>query len=70
MKQLLEPNGLFATPASVEELQTWIDALSNPNEKQLAMTVAMMTWNLASSVVAEATKDAMKVAEEINNEDK
>ena len=68
MKRLLEPSGLFATPTSTEELQAWIDALSGPGEKQLALTVSMMTWNLASAVVHEATKDAIKLAEELSDE--
>jgi len=61
MKRLLEPNRFFATPESVDELRAWIDSLSNPEEKHLALTVSMMTWNLASDL---AHSELVKVSKE------
>lgn len=46
----LEKCELFLTPASIEELLDWIEKL-NGEERAVAMTAAMMAWNLASELV-------------------
>jgi len=51
-KQILEKCGLFHTPSSMEDFMQWIEKL-NGNERAVAMTAAMMSWNLASSIVDE-----------------
>jgi len=49
---MLEKCGLFHTPSGMEALMQWIEKL-NGNERAVAMTAAMMSWNLASSIVDE-----------------
>ena len=46
----LEKCELFHTPASTEELIEWVERL-NGVERAVAMTAAMMAWNLASELV-------------------
>lgn len=69
MKQVLTPNGLIATPESLKDLHDYIMGLSDPAERQLALMIAGMTWNLASKLVDEATQEATEIAKEINNEE-
>ena len=49
---VLEKCGLFHTPTSMEALMQWIESL-NGGERAVAMTAAMMSWNLASSILDE-----------------
>jgi len=53
MKNPIEPCGLFATPGSIEELQSYCEQF-NGSEKTIALTIMGMTWNLASDVVGQA----------------
>ena len=49
---LIEPQGLFATPKSVDELQKWIE-LHPPQDRIHLYTASGMTWN----VLAESMND-------------
>lgn len=49
-KEVLEPMGLFATPASVEALEHYVSQFSG-SEAVVAMTVMGMTWNLCAKLV-------------------
>ena len=51
-KLMLEKCGLFHTPSSMEALMQWIESL-NGGERAVAMTAAMMSWNLASDTVED-----------------
>ena len=70
-------NALIFTPASFQELEGWILDLP-PKDRQLAVMVAGMTWNLAAKLQKEAlenietassgdvkTKDLLGMIEEI-----
>lgn len=52
MKNPVPSSGLFATLNSTEELTAYIEQLSG-QEKALAYTIAMMTFNLAHKLVEE-----------------
>lgn len=53
MQNPIQPVGLFATPESMTALEDYIMRL-NGAERVVAMTAAMMAWNLASKVVDQA----------------
>ena len=44
---ILRPVPMFHTPGSVDALFDWLDALSG-TERLIAITAAMMTWNLCA----------------------
>jgi hypothetical protein len=50
MQNPIQPSKLFATPATMNDLEAYIMRL-NGSERAAAMTAAMMAWNLASSIV-------------------
>lgn len=50
MQNPIQPTKLFATPATMNDLEAYIMRL-NGAERAAAMTAAMMAWNLASAVV-------------------
>jgi len=50
MNNPITPSNIFATPESIEALQTWIGKLNGP-ERAMAMTAAGMAWNLAHELV-------------------
>lgn len=47
--QKISPVEFFATPKSWNDLYTWINNHPGP-ERALAMTAAMMAWNLACKI--------------------
>jgi len=55
MKNPIGKVGIFATPEDVDSLMAYLDKFSG-SEKVVAMTCAMMAWNLASKEVDEAIK--------------
>lgn len=52
----LNPVQMVHTPADWKELNDWIDRHS-PDERAHLYTAAIMAWNLASKLVAEAQTD-------------
>lgn len=54
----IEPAIMFNTPENWRELNKWIMAHSDPQERIHIMTAACMAWNLACSIVNdEASND-------------
>ena len=52
----LTPTNLFHTPASQEELISWIDMHSR-EERSVLYTVMGMTWNLCCKIIADEAKE-------------
>lgn len=51
----LKPNNMFHTPLDAEELNTWLGQLPTVDGVRLvAITAAMMAWNLACKVSNES----------------
>lgn len=57
MKPCIEPTGIFNTPESMDDLMEWIERL-NGGERAMAMTAAMMAWNLACKLVADQYEES------------
>lgn len=51
-----EPNRVFWTPDSPEELGKYLEKFSG-EEKALAYLCSMITWNLASKMIEECKSD-------------
>lgn len=54
MTNPIPQNKFFATPDSFEELQSMIEAISNPEEKRMAWLGAMLALNLAHNLIETA----------------
>jgi hypothetical protein len=54
MNNPIQKNNLFTTPASTDELVDYVLNIPNAQQRQTAMTVLGMTWNLASEIVDQA----------------
>ena len=55
--KLLKANGMFHTPASMSELNTWLEGLSCGGERLVGITASGMTWNLATKLINETIED-------------
>lgn len=49
-------SSMFATPVDFDSLESWIERLHG-SEKTVAWTAAMMAFNLANKLVADAAKE-------------
>ena len=43
----IKPNGMFHTPEDWDELMSWLERLHG-SERAVAMTAAVMAWNMAA----------------------
>ncbi len=51
---MLKPIGMFATPESTESLTEYCTSFGTVAERQVALTVMGMTWNLCAKLVNES----------------
>ena len=51
--QTLTPHGLFNTPDSFKDIESWINA-HNKEDRIHLWTAAMMTWNYACKITEDA----------------
>jgi hypothetical protein len=64
---MIQKTNLFAAPKTQQELFDWIDKLSDPGEKKIAVVIFGMTWNLCSHLMQENMnkKEAEAAKEEV-----
>lgn len=57
---MLKPIGMFATPESSESLTEYCNSFGTAAERQVALTVMGMTWNLCAKLVQDSQTTAEK----------
>lgn len=66
-KLTIQKMGMFATKTP-EELNKYIESISNPSEKRIAMLIYGLTWNsLAEAINNKGKKENLKDTKNIRN---
>lgn len=60
MNNPIQKNNFFSTPATMNELVDYVLGIPNDQQRQVAITVMAMTWNMASELVEQAITERQK----------